>query len=86
MKQLELAILKRNWCEAALPLFQLIPSGTEFTSDDLHRHIPTTPEHPNWWGVLLAKCRALRLATPIGYTPSSRPEANGRVIRLWKKS
>jgi len=82
--QLELAALERDWVDSAYDLVWGLRQGSEFATDDLHDSLPR-PQHPNWWGVLLAKCRTVGIVEPIGYRPSLRPEANGRVIRVWRR-
>jgi hypothetical protein len=82
---LQIDVLKRQWCENALPCFYLFSALQEFTSDDLHRHVPTQPEHPNWWGVLMAVAKQRGLIEPVGYRTSERKSANGRVVRVWRR-
>ena len=83
--QLELATLKRDWIEAVLPEVRgIIASLDEFTSDDLHERSGTKPEHVNWWGVLLAKLKNEGWIERINARPSRRPEANGRLVSVWR--
>lgn len=84
--QLELTDIKRAWIDDCAPRLALIlPQLGEFTSDDLHRILPS-PEHPNWYGVLLAKLKCAGLVECVGYRPSARKERNGGVLRVWRAS
>jgi hypothetical protein len=84
---LPLSDLKREWLDQAerqflgITRFKFMP----FTTDDLHG-VLTEPEHKNWLGVLVAKLKNKGLIQRIGYQPSQRPESNGRVIALWKRT
>lgn len=86
--QLELSGIKRAWLDDCEPRLALIlPQLGEFTSDELHRILPK-PEHPNWFGVLLANLKCAGLIECVGYRSSARKERNGGVLRVWvsKKS
>ncbi len=78
----QLDLLQRDWCERMEGIVLLTMRGRTFTSDDLHG-VLDTPEHPNWWGVLLARMKNKGLVQRIGYQPSTRKAANGRPIALW---
>lgn len=85
-KQLELAGLRRDWCEEAAPMVAALAPGLgEFTADDLRGKIPE-PEHPNWWGVMLAQLGNTGVLVRIGWRKSTRAEANGRPIGLWRSA
>lgn len=82
--QLELAGLRRDWVEDAVPVVLAYARGVDsFTTDDLHGLLPA-PEHPNWFGVLTAKLANQGLIERIGARPSRRPEANGRLLSVWR--
>lgn len=82
--QLELGTMKRDWVEdAAAQLVALLPGLGEFTFDDLHPILPK-PENENWFGVLAAKLRNHGLIRRVGAVASRRPEANGRLISVWR--
>jgi hypothetical protein len=79
----QLDLLKLDWCELCEPVV-LAGHFITFTSDDLHPILPT-PQHCNWFGVLMARMKNKGLVERIGYQPSRRPEANGRPIAIWRK-
>jgi len=82
--QLELTTLKRDWCDTTLEQMLCgIQSGIEFTTDEIHDEVGA-PSHPNLWGVLFAKMKASGRFVKVGYRPSRRPEANGRVVAVWR--
>jgi hypothetical protein len=88
MNDPQLTDLKRRWCDDVRPLVTSIcKTYVEFTVDDLHtwQSVPA-PAHPNWWGVLVAQMKNTGLITRIGYRPSKRPEANSRVVSVWRHS
>ena len=79
-----LSLLDRDWVSANLPLVLqgIRQLGQDaFTSDDLRRFVSEEPSNVNLWGVLVAHLRALKAIRHVGYQTSTRPEANGRVIR-----
>lgn len=78
----QLDLLDNAWCERMLPFVLQKMAGREFTFDDVHTILPEPPEHDNLFGVLAAMLR--RRAEKIGYRASKRPEANGRVIAVWR--
>jgi len=83
-KQLELSGLKREWiddCESRVAIIGYALG--QFTADDLHGRIPK-PEHHNWYGVLLAKLKNVGVVRRVGYRPSERQQANGRVVAVWE--
>ncbi len=83
--QLELAGLRRDWVAAAVENWPLVVRSLPplWTADDLHERLPAPEEH-NWFGVLCASLKAKGLIARVGYRPSARPEANGRVVAVWK--
>ncbi len=82
--QLELADLKRDWVEESTTRFPALALPAVWSTDDLHGLLPR-PQEQNWFGVLMAALRNRGLIVKAGYKPSTRPEANGRVIALWRK-
>jgi hypothetical protein len=54
----------------------------DVTSDNLHIYALSIgePSHPNAYGAILNT----RDFEPVGYRPSSRPEAHSRIIRVWR--
>jgi hypothetical protein len=83
--QLELSGLRRDWIEAAVEDWPIIVRSLPplWTTDDLHQHLGDA-EEPNWYGVLCASLKAKGLIARVGYRPSQRPEANGRVVAVWR--
>lgn len=78
--------MQRSWCEEAIPsISKVAVIYSNFTTDDL-RGFPDVPQppHNNWWGVLMARMKALGLISRIGYRASKRPDANGRVVAVWE--
>ena len=86
MKTTQLDLLQRDWIEDVWPVVVqwVCERGEPWTSDDLHEVIPT-PANRNWYGILLAKLRNVGLIEKVGWLESSRPSANGRVIRVWQR-
>ena len=83
----QLDLLKRDWCERAeIAVMQHCRAVNPIITTDAIRDygLVDEPEHPNWWGVLLARMKNKRLIERIGYQPSRRKEANGRPIALWR--
>lgn len=81
---LELATLKRDWVEeSATQLALLLPQLGDFSTDELHPVLPK-PDHNNWYGVLMAKLKNEGLIERVNAKPSNRPEANGRLISVWR--
>jgi len=84
----QLDLLKRDWCDLCEPVVLAKMRGpyagdNVFTSDDLHPLLPT-PQHHNWFGVLMARMKNKGLVERVGYQPSKRHEANGRPIAVWR--
>lgn len=82
--QLELAELKRDWVQESSASFAALTLPAVWSADDLHGLLPE-PQERNWFGVLMAALKNRGLIEKAGYKPSTRPEANGRVIALWRK-
>ena len=91
---LDLATLKRQWVEDAKEGFKsnegeafwLLRQLGEFTVDEFHHLHPLIPKplNNNWYGVLFAGLSRMNLIHKVGYRPSTRPEANGRVVAVWR--
>lgn len=82
--QLELYELKRPWLEDSVRGFDDIASILgDFTCDKLHAFFPA-PAHDNWWGVLCATLAKQGRIERVGAKPSNRPEANGRLVSVWR--
>ena len=82
--QLELSGLERDWIEDAVPQVLAYAANVEcFTTDSLHDILPR-PQQPNWWGVLTAKLAKEGRLERINARPSRRPEANGRLVSVWR--
>lgn len=56
----------------------------EFTSDDLHGHVPE-PFHANSWGAFLNYMARKGMIVVAGHRKSDRPSANGREIKVWRR-
>lgn len=82
---LPLSTLKRDWIDKAAAAVLSKPSGTRFTSDDLHDWLPQ-PEVDNWFGCVMARLRNEgHIRRPLVYPqPSRRPERNGAVVFTWE--
>lgn len=83
--QLELAALKRDWIEDAKRSFKSAVLPEVWTVDEL-RFWTRQPDHPNWWGCLAASLKNQGLIERVGYQPSTRPAANGRVVAVWRRT
>lgn len=81
---LHLSTVKRDWVESAKPvILAYAETHGVFTSDDTRALLPE-PEQPNWTGIAYAALSSAGRIERDGYQPSTRPEANGRVIARWK--
>lgn len=78
----QLSLLDRDWIEHSIPEVLRLMAGRTFCADDLHGILPP-PEQRNWYGALMAKLRNQGLIEKVGYQPSARRAANGRVLALW---
>ena len=85
MSARQLSLLDRDWATIHAPEVVSCMRGRTFTADDLHAILPE-PQERNWYGVLLARMKCLGMVERVGYTPSLRPQANGRVVGLWRVS
>ena len=85
LNQLELTDVKSSWLDAAEYLFHMERKklGSTFTTDDLHPLLPA-PQHPNWYGVLMARLKGNGLIRRVNAVASRRKEANGRLISVWE--
>lgn len=79
----QLSLLDREWATVHAPTVVSAMAGRDFTADDLHAILPT-PENRNYYGVLLARMKNKGMVRKVGYQPSLRPEANGRVVAVWR--
>lgn len=79
--QLELSELKRAWIDDVAEKIAAL-NGLKFSSDDIHKYA-AQPDHPNWFGCLIAKLRCTGKIREIGRVKSARPERNGAKISLW---
>jgi hypothetical protein len=79
----QLDLLQRDWCERMSAVVMDKMRGRQFTADDLHALVES-PAHDNWYGVLMAQLRCKGLIERTGYQPSTRPERNGGVVRVWR--
>jgi hypothetical protein len=80
MNATQLDLLERDWVERMKPVVLAKMRGREFTSDDCHA-VVEPPSNPNLYGVLFASIR--KHLERVGYRPSTRPERNGGVVRVW---
>lgn len=82
----QLSLLQRDWCErTASAISGAFAPGETFTSDMVReKHLVEEPEHGNWWGVALARLKNMGRIERIGYVTSTREEANGRPVALWR--
>lgn len=79
----QLSLLDRDWVSQNIPVLIQSLAGREFTTDDAHR-VFSEPENRNLVGVMFAKLRCQGRIKRIGYRASARPEANGRVVAVWR--
>lgn len=79
----QLSLFDRDWINIYAPLVISAMAGREFTCDDVHEILPA-PDQLNHYGALLARLRNQGLIEKIGYRPSNRSEANGRVLAVWR--
>ena len=77
----QLDLLERDYVTRNSPLVLAAMRGRDFTADDIHG-VVEPPANQNWYGVLFAAIR--RQLVKVGYRPSARKEANGRVVAVWR--
>lgn len=81
------AALHPAWRVAAeAAIDELARAGAVFTADDVRDRVGHAlgREHTNALGGLFAAaCRAGRIV-PVGYRQSTRADARGRVVRIWR--
>lgn len=80
----QLSLLDREWVHEAIPSVLAAIGTGAFTSDDI-RGLVTEPDQKNYFGVLFATLHKQGYIERIGFRPSSRPEANGRWIAVWRR-
>lgn len=81
----QLSLLDRKWVQIHEgAVLEHMRGKPDWTADDVRSAIPDGPANRNWWGCLLASLKGLGLIERIGYRPSTRPEANGRVVAVWR--
>ena len=57
--------------------------GRSFDAFDVATLMGSEPDHPNHWGSVFAKAKALGLIRKVGYAPSRRPGRVGGVCAVW---
>ena len=73
-----------TWESVALSAIgTLAQQGRPFTAWDVATLIHHEPDHPNRWGSVLAKAKAIGLIRRIGYTQSRRPGRDRGVCAVW---
>lgn len=74
----------RLWAETALA--QLAATGRSFTADDLRAIVGDPPdgEHVNGIGGMFLRASRDGSIEFVGYKTSTRPEARGRPVRVWR--
>lgn len=80
----QLSLLDREWVHEAIPSVLAAIGPGAFTSDDLHGVVPE-PDQRNYWGILFSVLHKQGYIERIGSRPSSRPEANGRWVAVWRR-
>lgn len=64
----------------------LAKQGRSFTAADLTDLGVDSPDHPNRWGSVFAKAKALGLIRKVGYTASRRAGRAGGVCAVWRQA
>jgi hypothetical protein len=84
-------VLENNqaWQDQVLDLLKWLASTAgSFTSDDLRDVCKMAsmpgPRHVNAWGAVLSHAAKQGLIVREGYRVSTRPEAHGRVVSVWR--
>lgn len=82
----ELSLDERWYQWAVRELDRLIASGGTFDADDLRAVVGDPPDgkHVNGIGGLFLSASKRGRIVMAGYAPSTRPEARGRVLRVWR--
>lgn len=80
----QLSLLDREWVTRQSPTVLAQMTGKEFTTDDVHKVVSEQPDNRNLFGVLMATLRCQKKVTRVGYRQSERPEANKRVVAVWR--
>ena len=72
------------WATGALAAIEtLANTGRYFTSTDVTNLGVAEPDHPNHWGGVFAKAKALGLIVKVGHGTSSRTGRNGGSVSIW---
>ena len=78
------------WSREILAVISSFPKGRVFTSDEIRaeaeRLETRSPSHPNKWGMVLKRAKALWMVRQTGqYRPSARADANKRIVAVWER-
>lgn len=73
------------WCDAVLALIAAMPTGREFTTDDLWRDV-AAPAEPRAMGAVLKQASRQGLVRGDGYRKSTRAECNRRPVAVWVRT
>lgn len=80
-----------TWISLAMVVLRYMAKQRRFVDSDSFRAELVSrrlyaPPHPNVIGVVFAKAKREKIIEYVGSTyPSSRPEARGRKIRIWRQ-
>ncbi len=80
----QLSLLDRPWVREQAQVVLAAMAGKEWTADDIHSVVTLQPEEKNLYGILFSVLRCSGKIERVGYRPSKRPEANGRVVSVWR--
>lgn len=73
-----------EWVKAARDaVLVFCRADIKFSADDIRKRIGDPPV-PNALGALLNDCAKARLIRDVGTTRSTRPEAHGRKVTVWR--
>ena len=78
------------WSREILAVVRSFPKGRVFTSDEIRaeaeRQALRSPSHPNKWGMILKRAKALWMVRQTGqFRPSARADANKRIVAVWER-
>lgn len=80
----QLSLLDRPWVREQAQVVLTALQGKEFTADEVHGVVTSQPDNVNLYGALMARLRCTGKIEKVGYQPSKRPEANRRVVAVWR--
>jgi hypothetical protein len=61
-----------------------LPVGTEFTTADIHGHVPAPPDH-HWWGKAQREAARLGLCAQVATQTSNLATTKDSLVKRWRR-